>query len=107
MPIHIDMVPYVKPGVVIRPMRAMLDLLLPGTTTGLTLNPEARAFFERIDGRRSVASIARSMIEVYDAPLELLIKEASEVMGSLADAGIIGWESGDEETADVQDEEDG
>jgi hypothetical protein len=95
------MVPYVKPEVVVRPMRAMLDLIRPGTTTGLTLNPEARAFFERIDGERNLMSIAKSMMEVYDAPLELLIEDALEVMCALTEANIVGWLERDRPSPDT------
>lgn len=53
------------------------------------LNPLAEFVWERIDGVRSLADIARDVVEAYDVSAEEAGRDLAEFAGELAGAGLV------------------
>ena len=64
-------------------------LLTPDSGEYFTLNEVGGRIWELADGSRSVAEIVAVLVEEYEAPLEEIQADALEVLGELAEEGLV------------------
>jgi hypothetical protein len=64
-------------------------LLTPDSGEYFTLNEVGGRIWELADGSRTVADIAALLVVEYEAPLEEIQADALEVLGELAEEGLI------------------
>ena len=64
-------------------------LLTPDSGEYFTLNEVGGRIWELADGSRSVAEIVTVLVEEYEAPLEEIQADALEVLGELAEEGLV------------------
>ena len=64
-------------------------LLTPDSGEYFTLNEVGSRIWELADGSRSVTEIAAVLVEEYEAPLDEVRSDALEVLGELAEEGLV------------------
>jgi hypothetical protein len=64
-------------------------LLTPDSGEYFTLNEVGGRIWELADGSRSVAEIVAVLVDEYEAPLDEIQADALDVLGELAEAGLV------------------
>lgn len=84
-------VPVHAPQAVARALREEMVVLHTKTEEYFTLNEVGARIWELIDGQRTPAMIAQSLIEEYDVSPEELAGDVDSLLTSLAGAHLITW----------------
>ena len=87
--LNLEARPYLPRHVIFRndPARERWVLLAPERV--LVPEPTAVAILQRLDGKRSIQTLAQELAEIYAAPAELIAADALEMLQDLADRGFI------------------
>jgi hypothetical protein len=75
----------------VRIRRVKGDFLIGDEDSALLLSGPAQLIYSSLDGRRSIADIARTIAEEYGVDEEEALADAREFLDDLAGKGVVEW----------------
>ena len=78
-----EKIPKKNPDIIWKNVRGETVLLNPESGKYYGLNKVGCAFWEKVDGKKTVAEIATLLLEEFDVEKETLIKDLEELMANL------------------------
>ncbi len=57
----------------------------------MTLTDTSVAILQKCDGKRSLAEVAKSLAEEYDAPEDAILADAQEFLARLTEKAYVRW----------------
>lgn len=91
MTLQSEDIPSLAPQMRVQTDRLTGEQLLLGPEVAMTLTDTSVAILQKCDGKRSLAEVAKSLAEEYDAPEDAILADAQEFLARLTEKAYVRW----------------